>query len=460
MTNRNSHSECLQYSPYLYDYLCNNRDDIPESALTHITQCAQCAAEIDVLETELKACDASTDNVKEAARLANLELHFAYIGKEVGCSEVKSFLASMASDSFPMRIPTPITVHVDNCSACSKDMKAIRDMALPENQLFKVGCVLAGFASQALDDTEVGSKIVDAMAGVECERSQIDRLAMIVKRPESGIRTCYSVKDENTGQAGHADGQVYEDWQIDVKVLHGNEKCRANAQSSTKKLRLQRFAKPFAVAAAVLVVAFIMFNGPVASAGLDQIYKALEQVKNVYLKTISVIDGNVTQEIWVSRNLNIKIGRNEGKVFLWDIGNERLVTRQDNSSTASTSTMDADLLSHIKRTMEVPWSLLPFNNMSDLLAVGAEWQLLTGTGAEDITSEIEVYEVLWTETLSTGNITSWKWRGFVDSETSLPKRVERWEKYTGDNEYHLVTAIEVSYPDTEQIQTIMDEILR
>ena len=454
MTNRNIHSECLQYSPYLYDYLCNNRNDIPAPALTHIAQCAQCTAEIGVLEAELKMCDASTDNANEAARLANLELHFAYIGKEVGCSEVKPFLASMVSSSLPMKIPTPITVHVDSCTACSKDMKTIRDMALPGKQLFKVGCVLASFASHVPGNADISNKIVDALTAVACEGSQIDKLAMIVKRPESRIRTCYSIKDENTGQAGHAGGQVYEDWQIDVKVLHDNEKCGANAQSRAKKLSLRRFVKPFAAVAAVLMVAFILLNGPVASAGLEQIYKALEQVKNVYLKTISVIDGNVAQEIWVSKDLNIKIGKNKGKVFLWDIGKERQITREDGSSSANTSKLDADLLSRVKKTMEVPWSLLPFNNMSDLLAVGAEWN-----ETSDVTSGVDVYEVLWTETRLSGNVIFWKWRGYVNSKTSLPQRVERWSKLT-DDDYQLITVTEIAYPDTAQVRIIMDEIQR
>lgn len=451
MTNKTNPSECFQYSPYFYDYLCDNRDDIPESALTHIAQCSQCTAEVDVLEAELKACDSSADEVGEAARLANLEFHFAYIGKDVGCIEVKPFLASMVSDSLGMKIPTPVTVHIENCPACSNDMQEIREMALPEKQLFKLGPVLANYASHMPGDADLFCEIIDALADVKCKSSQIARLVMIVKRPESGIRTCYSLKDENVGQVEQVSEKGYEDWQIDVKVSHDVSEVKRQ----TVKSYFRRFAKPAAAVAAVLMVGFLLFNGPVAVAGLEQVYKSLGQVKNVYLKTISVFDGNVTQEVWVSRDLNIKIGRNEGKSFLWDIGQERLITREGGSSAANTSKLDAGLLSHVKETMEVPWSLLPFNNMSDLLAAGAEW-----TETSDETSGVDVYEVLWTETLSTGNITSWKWRGYIDSKTSLPKRVERWEKRTSDDEYHLVTAIEVSYPDTEQVRIIMDEIQR
>ncbi len=459
MTNRTSHSECLQYSPYLYDYLCNNRDDIPESALTHIAQCAKCAAEINLLETELKACDASTDNAGEAARLANLELQFAYIGKDVGCSEVKPFLVSMVSDSLGMKIPTPITVHIDSCSACSNDMQEIQKMALTEKQLFKVGRMLADFVLH-----------VPVNADVKCERSQIAQLAMIAKRPESGIRTCYSLKDENDGRQGHVSEQVYQDWQIDVKVSHNqqesNDGCTTTADdnSDVKKRSLVsyswRFAKPVAAAAAVLMVALILFNGPVAVAGLELVYKAIGQVKNVYLKTISVIDGNVAQEVWVSKDLNIKIGKNDDKSFIWDIGHKRLITREDSSSAVNTLKLDEDLLLRVKETMEVPWSLLPFNNMSDLLAAGAEWQVLTGTETGDVTFGIDVYEISWTETRLSGNVIAWKWRGYIDSKTSLPKRVERWSKHTGDDEYQLRTAIEVTYPDTEQVRIIMDEIQR
>ena len=130
MTSRTSNPECSQYSVYLYDYLCDHRDDIPESALTHIAQCSQCAAEIKVLDTELKACDPPADQAGQAAKLANLELHFAYIGKDVGCHEVKPFLTSMVSDLLEIRIPTPVTVHIENCSRCSNDMQQIQKMGI------------------------------------------------------------------------------------------------------------------------------------------------------------------------------------------------------------------------------------------------------------------------------------------------------------------------------------------
>jgi len=106
----------------------------------------------------------------------------------------------------------------------------------------------------------------------------------------------------------------------------------------------------------------------------------------------------------------------------------------------------------------VPWSLLPFNNMSSLLEAGAEWHMLTSTEAGDVASGIDVYEVIWTETQVSEVIISWKWRGYVDSKTSLLNRIERWVKSTGDGDYHLINATEVSYPDVEQVRSIMHEI--
>lgn len=453
MTNRTDHSECSPYIPYLYDYLNNNKDDIPESALKHIEQCSNCAGEVNELDTMLKASKAPAEIADDVAALANLELHFAYIDKEVGCGEVKPFLTTLASASLGMKIPTPITVHIDNCSTCSKDLQEIREMSLPEKELFKVGRVLANYASHVPGDADLFYEIMDALADVKCKSSQIARLVMIAKRPESGVRTCFSLKDEKVGQLEHVSEQVYDNWQIDVKVSHDVPEVKGQ----TVKSHFWRFAKPFAAVAAILMVAFILFNGPAAIAGLEKVYKTLGQVKNVYLKTISVIDGNVIQEVWVSNDLNVRIARNMGKTFLWEIGHERLTTREDGSSTADTSKLDAGLLSSVKEKMDVSWSLMPFKNMSNLIAAGAEWQLLTGTEAGDVPAGIDVYEVLWTETQVSGNVIPCKWRGIIDSKTSLPIRVEWWKKLAGDNEYQLKTATEVSYPDIEQVRTIINE---
>ena len=143
MITRGTHSECLRASPYIYDYLFGEKDNISEFAVKHISNCRDCQIEIDSFKRELQSCDSSANQSIEAARLSNLELHFAYVGKNVGCCEAKAFLAPMSLSDFNIKIPTPITVHFNHCRACSADLKVVRDFALPEITLYKIGQVLA-----------------------------------------------------------------------------------------------------------------------------------------------------------------------------------------------------------------------------------------------------------------------------------------------------------------------------
>ncbi|MCF7955908.1 MAG: hypothetical protein K9M75_08920, partial [Phycisphaerae bacterium] len=301
MITSNTHSECLKCVPYFYDYVFGENDAIPESALKHISDCKDCQIEIDNLKRELQTFESSADQNIEAARLCNLELHFAYIGKNVGCCQAKAFIAPMSIDKFNVNIPTPITVHFNHCPACSADLKMVRDIALPEETLFKVGQVLAPFSSSDPHETE---DITDAVSGIDLKESDREKLAAIAMRPESGIKTLFTLKEETSEQTERISEYPYseypyEDWQIDVKVLNHNHESVSNydVQKRCKKTNAQifsssllRFIKPLVAAAAVIAVVFLMFNGSNVSAGIGKVYDALEQVKNVCIKSINSAD--------------------------------------------------------------------------------------------------------------------------------------------------------------------------
>ena len=64
-----------------------------------------------------------------------LSLHFQCLNEQVTCSRVRPFLPTLLLPSVRIRIPTPITVHVDHCPQCAQDLAALRELALGPQQL-------------------------------------------------------------------------------------------------------------------------------------------------------------------------------------------------------------------------------------------------------------------------------------------------------------------------------------
>lgn len=106
--------------------------------------------------------------------------------------------------------------------------------------------------------------------------------------------------------------------------------------------------------------------------------------------------------------------------------------------------------------MDVPWGLLPFNNIS-VVPKDAKWQQVADENTETIIPNTEVYDLMWIEKSLIGSIIHRKWRAYIEIETTLPKRIEWWEKLAEDEEYELTTVINVSYPATVEIQAVIED---
>jgi len=147
MVRADSSMNCVRGRLYYYDFLDEeSRGHIPESALRHIVRCPQCQAQINRLRGLLgeKESDAVVSRRRRNTAVASiLKLHFGYAGSWVKCSSVRPFLPSLADPALEVRIPTPITAHVDACRACSDDVSRLRDMGLTHKQLCRLGQLFA-----------------------------------------------------------------------------------------------------------------------------------------------------------------------------------------------------------------------------------------------------------------------------------------------------------------------------
>ena len=138
MIASNHNVSCQQAEPFYYDLLPGNvSPDVPHEVSDHVKHCRHCKAQMHQLKHQLQSIDkpdagpASTTDLLAVC----LGLHFAHVGQPVSCAVVKPFLPSLAMPDLKIKIPTPITVHIDNCPACAQDLQTIGQLNLADKQL-------------------------------------------------------------------------------------------------------------------------------------------------------------------------------------------------------------------------------------------------------------------------------------------------------------------------------------
>lgn len=142
---------CRKAREYYYDLL--NPDDaaIPETIRRHIERCAFCREQVRHLG-ELLAERPGVDGAPSGGNetIETLSLHFQHLDAQVTCAQIRPLLAGLLSLSRGIRIPTPVTVHLDHCPACAEDLAALRALDLRADQLRR----LSRFYGVATNRTE------------------------------------------------------------------------------------------------------------------------------------------------------------------------------------------------------------------------------------------------------------------------------------------------------------------
>jgi len=553
-------SGCEQARPYYYDYLYEEtKVNIPAEIAEHIEICEHCLGEVERLGSILSEPlrEAAGGEGDPIALADNANLHFSYIGASVTCSEVRPFLPSLADPLLAIKIPTPITVHLDKCEQCERDLQAITDLGLTHKQLCRFGQIFAEmpvespavcseFKSLIKDVTDLNFKrlsgdflnhicicshcrdlvflhrekrIQKAGKGrsddFPCEAVQAkdlfdycfpyglspgtDEQAMfsssfcshlvscpsclvkmqqlhmtvsdIMERGESGIVTCYNVTEtsEQGAETFEAADPLYEDWPIKVEVFEHAEAAGLSHTGSLegkKGERRRRSAlscnvKPIikyaSAAAAVIVLALIFINAPAARAvNLGQIYNALDNVTNMYSIVFDKRASETVQEMWISRDLNVKIYKSRSQMILWDLDN-RIQRKADlDLGLVETIPIESGVISRVEATMTAPLGLLPFEDTTSL-PKGAEWQHVSGEEAGVLVSDTEVYDLMWSDESLAGPDIFRKYRVYLDPATKLPSKTEFFEKREQEDEFELLTTTTVSYPSTDEIQAAITQ---
>ncbi|MHC4230270.1 MAG: hypothetical protein ACYSW0_22790 [Planctomycetota bacterium] len=459
MISHNLHSNCVNARIYYYDFLGEQtRAGIPGATLEHIIQCAHCQNEVNRLRTLFERADSritSEQSQRDSAIIMLLKLHFAYIGEPVKCNTVKPFLAGLADPVLQIRTRTPITVHLDECRACRDDLRNLRDMHLTHEQLCHLGQLLANEPTG------------DAMS---CSQAQV--VCDIARRPDSGVITCLTFREQPDTGAEAGSNDVFADRRIKVKVLNPKKLAdivhpdtRPDTASGGRKqtipvMHLRRYLKPAIAAAAVILIALgLFFSTPIVEAvDFGQIVGAIEKAGNVCTMKFSVdsTEPIQIQKIWVSQASNISLFDTRGQYVLLDVANRIRKEKLSPSGPVETTDISPEKCTELESQISHSFGLLPVSRISDLPR-GAQWNRVDEETLEISIAGTEVYDLIWTKgnaNTSTFN----KLRVFVDMNTDLPKRTEFYSRHGFENKYHQKTFTTITYPKDDEIEAVIASV--
>lgn len=445
---------CEEAKLYYYDCLCDkSRGLIPQSIGNHIEQCRNCQQQINQLKVALsqKDCIKSDQKQDHSAVTTMLQLHFAYIGEHVTCETVRPFLPGLLDPALEIRIPTPITVHLDNCRQCAEDLKAIQKLNLNTTQLYGLSQFFAkGPSPDTTEFSEMGSTI-PAMA----------------ERAESEVVTIYNIDESaKTRKAGKSD-DLYTGFPISVEIARREDKVKqpdstidfaAALKEKVAAMNLKPFLK-IGVAAVILLGFILLLNTTSAKAvTIQQIYKALEIVKNIHiLKSVpdeTELLTKITEEKWVSRTLDIYMSKTEKGFVLWDVPNILIKSKHSETGEIETDQLAEDDIPGIKQKISGSLGLIPFDVSK--IPPDSEWHPVDDDEFPEVAEGIEIYELKWTKTTYSSSEFH-KWRFFVDPKKNLPKKIKAFIKSAADGEYKLISVIEVKYSSDREIQKVMKD---
>ena len=212
-----------------------------------------------------------------------------------------------------------------------------------------------------------------------------------------------------------------------------------------------------AVAAVILIAVALFFNIPTAKAvAIDQIYEAIEKVKNVYIASFVANKREPVQEKWVSRALNIYMTKTGKQLVLRDIPNGVRKTKQLDTVVTETIPLTAVSIADVEKKITGSLSLMPFYDISDV-PQDAKWSRVIDDGLKATAKGVEAYDLTWVAKVYGGPVIFRKWRVFANTETNLPQKIEWYKKLATDDEFVLETITVVEYLSNSEMQAVIKE---
>ncbi len=553
----NPNSLCAKAEPYYYDFLLGTGEKpVPEEIVRHVEECRSCRDKLSQLEAALsQADDVDAERQADSAIATMLRLHFAYIGKPVTCRIVKPFLPTLLDPVLQIRVPTPITVHLNNCPQCSEDLQAIAAMSLSRKQLGRLSRL---FADSPLEDAAKCSQVhlsrtaaallalnkatAEALKHIcvcpDCRKAlyqhrQIVRedflrcgevqenfpceqvsdadifdycipygidpaadqyaefrgslashlcscpkclgkmqelhnaVYEIVERPDSEVITTCHIDESVRVQTPSDPDDLYAGFPIRAETADSRSQAKAgqpvlslgSAVALKKKVfavNMKPLAKIAAVAAGILIVAALLLNTPSAKAlTIAEIYRAIENIGSIYVASFVPDKKEPIQEQWVSRKFKVQLTKTKEEIVLWDVPDNLKRTKRLDSGLIETEPVSAETIRGIEQQIVGSLGLVPFDELPSL-PKGYKWSPVSDKTLPILAEGIETYELTWRQETYGGPMIM-MCRFFVDRGTTLPQRVEFYQKSAPDLEYNLRYVRAVKYLNDSEVQKAFHE---
>jgi len=223
-------------------------------------------------------------------------------------------------------------------------------------------------------------------------------------------------------------------------------------------MNLRRLRIPAAAIILLAVGLFLFLGTPAAKAiNIAEVYNAITKVRNICISSLTPDKTAPAQKIWVSRALNIKLFKTGEQFVLWDIPNKIMKKKLLSSDSITATPLPENIFAKFEEDIEGAFGILPFSCITEVPQY-AQWEGVTDEKVGEIVPGSEVYDLTWTKVISPTDTEYHKWRVFVDVQTHLPKREERYKKTAIKDKYILESIKIVTYPADSEIKAIIGDM--
>jgi len=145
---------CDRAEGYYHDLLEDDGSPaVPLEVVEHVRRCNHCRQRLECFRETLLAMEQEGEALQsqeDRNLVGELEAQFEFLGEPLTCARTKRFLPNLLVPGMQIRIPTPVTVHVDQCSECARDLESLRALHLGSAQLARLGRLYAEGAPHGL----------------------------------------------------------------------------------------------------------------------------------------------------------------------------------------------------------------------------------------------------------------------------------------------------------------------
>lgn len=451
---------CEQVQPYYYDYLQNALQEVAHLkwVVEHIEQCACCRDRIKELKSCLDAIEQTPAALDPRLQAKNLQGHFGWLNQPVTCRVVKPYLALQALPELEVSIPTPITVHLNHCQDCRRDLETLCSLNLSPGQLRQ-------WALSVTDDSQIPPD-----GGEPADRTDLpDILHQLARRPDSSVVTTVKMQAPSD-TPGNDIPECYADWPFHIEVhnqqpavhlldmpAHKAAVLIARNTATTVGRYAVRFSKPLAAAAVIMLVfGLLLRTGTAGGVGLQNIYDAFSQAQVIHIIQDAPTSSAPVQEFWISRPANAMILQQKNVLSMVDLNREQRVIKIA-SGNVSSAPLAHNEIPYLSEMIYTGCGLLPFARIEDMPGA-SDWTCVTGHIENPALPNAEVYELVWSSENRAGGESLHKWRCYLDVPTNLPLRVEQYAFDDMVGDYELETTMTVTYADQKAYNAVEAQV--